>query len=212
MPSRAGATQGERRQAALENGNGIAVDQRERKGVPAARGGTQRRARGHARPRARMEAGRLVRVAERVRSRSSAAPPKRTPSTSRRWRSAIWPSCAPPSSRRWRWRRWPSARRPCPLGIARNGAAGPAGRGSRSVRDDDLPAIQWAPPAHAPAPAPPIVRPPPPRAPTPVVVSGCRPRRGPLACARPARPGLDASPRLPAVALEAPKAAAADAL
>ncbi len=75
-----------------------------------------------------------------------------------------------------------------------------------------LPAIQWAPPAHAPAPAPPIVRPPPPRAPTPVVVSDA----GLAAIPSPApvrrAPGSTPAPPIPAVALEAPKAAAAGAL
>ena len=68
-----------------------------------------------------------------------------------------------------------------------------------------LPAIQWSPPAHAPAPAPPIARPPAPRVPTPVAVSDA----GLAAIPSPApvvRAPAPVPVPVPAMALEAPKA------
>ena len=67
-----------------------------------------------------------------------------------------------------------------------------------------LPAIQWSPPAHAPAPPPPMARPPAPRAPTPVAVSDA----GLAAIPSPA-PAVRAPAPVPAAAFEAPKAAPA---
>ena len=183
------------------------LDQRQREGSGARRGRPQRSVARHAHPRAGVAPGRRVGRGCTPTSPSSAARPRRTPSTSSRWRSATSPSCGRPSNRRWRWRRWPSARR---LSASRRRGAWrcrpPHAEEHDSFAMAALPAIQWSPPAHAPAPPPPMARPPAPRAPTPVAVSDA----GLAAIPSPAPVVRAPAPApVPAAAFEAPKAAPA---